>query len=165
MKRIRLLIPVVALVFALLPSSAFASTTYQESVLGVETGPPQTTAACGTSGSVSSFAGIARGTLNGVFQISVCHTPLNPGATILGGTFMLTNRTTAVTGFFANGGAVTFVSMSVIDSLCIQRYAVSGDLLPFPGQFAGKLVHYGHWTGTSCSVFFATISGSALLTT
>lgn len=162
MKRFRLLIPVVALVFALLPSAAFASTTYHESVLGVETGPPQITAGC--SGSVSSFAGIARGTLNGVFQIAVCHKPLdpstNPSATILGGTFTLANRTTKVTGFLGSGGTVSLVSTSLINSLCIETYAVLGG----PENFAGKLVHYGHWTGTSCSVFFATISGSASLT-
>jgi hypothetical protein len=165
MKRMRLLIPVVALVFALLPSSAFASpATYQESVLGVETGPPQSTATCLTPDSVSSFAGIARGTLNGVFQIAVCHEPLNPipgtSAKILGGTFTLANRTTKVTGSLGSGGTVSFVSTSVINSLCIETYAVSGG----PEHFAGKLVHYGHLTGTSCNVFFATISGSALLT-
>jgi hypothetical protein len=164
MKRIRSLVPVVVLVFTLLPVSAFATTPtpYHEAVFGVETGPPQSTATCGAPSSVSSFAGIARGTLNGVFLIAVCHTPLSPSATILGGTFVLRNRTTTVTGAFADG-AVSFVSMSVIDSLCIQKFTVSGDLLP-SGQFAGTLLHYGHLTGSSCNVLFATISGSALLT-
>jgi hypothetical protein len=147
------------------PSSAFASTTYQESVLGVETGPPQITTACGTLNSVSSFAGIARGMLNGVFQISVCHTPLDPSAkpsaTILGGSFTLANRTTKVTGLLGSGGTVSLVGPPVIiNSLCIETYAVIGG----PEDFAGKLVHYGYWTGTSCNVFFATVSGSASLT-
>jgi hypothetical protein len=166
MKRIRLLVPVLALLLALLPSSAIASTptTYQESVLGIETGPPQSTATCPTPNSVSSFAGIARGTLSGVFGIAVCHTPLDHSATILGGAFTVSNGTTSVTGSFARGGTVSYVSMIVIDSLCIQKYAVSGGLLPSPGHFTGKLVHYGFWTGRSCSVFFATISGSAELT-
>ena len=164
MKRIRLLIPVVALVFALLPSSAFASATYTESVFGVETGLPQSTATCLTPDSVSSFAGIARGTLNGVFQIAVCHTPLNPSAgtsaAILGGSFTLSNRTTTVHGTFGPGGTVSWVRTSVIGSLCIQKYDVSGG----PELFAGTLLHYGHGTASSCNVFFATISGSALLT-
>jgi hypothetical protein len=173
MKRFRLLVPVLGLVLALLPSSAIASTptTYQESVLGVETGQPT---ACPdpapASSSLSSFAGIARGTLNGVFQIAVCHTALAPSATILGGTFTLRNNRTTVTGYFAPGGTVTAESPYVIGSLCIQKYTVSGGLFSktwtkIPGIFAGKLVHYGLLTGTSCDpVFFATISGTATLT-
>ncbi len=93
MKSIRLVVPVIALVLALLPSTALASTTYTESVLGVETGPPQSTLSCQYPNSVSSFAGIARGNLNGGFQIAVCHTPLAPSAEILGGTFILSNGT------------------------------------------------------------------------
>jgi hypothetical protein len=163
MKRIRLLVPVVALVLALLPTSASASTTYGESVLGFETGVPQSTAECPAPNSVSPFAGIAQGTLNGIAVIGVCHTPLNPGATILFGIFALTNGKTSVTGIFAPNGMVSFVSTSVIDSFCIQKYAVSGGLLP-SGNFAGTLLHYGSWTGTTCNVFFATISGNAVLT-
>ena len=164
MKRIRLLIPVVALVFALLPSSAFASepTLYTESVFGVETSLPQPCGASGGTSVSSSFAGIARGTLNGVFQIAVCHTPLNPSAEIRGGSFTLSNRTTTVHGTFGPGGTVTVNGgTSVIGSLCIQKYDVIGG----PETFAGTLLHYGHWTGHSCNVFFATISGSATLLT
>ena len=161
MKSIRLVVPVIALVLALLPSTVLASTTYTESVLGVETGPPQPS--CQGSNSVSSFAGIARGTLNGGFQIAVCHTPLAPSAEILGGTFILSNGTTTVAGRFALGGTVTYVTTFVTGSFCIQKFAVSGDLLP-SGHFAGKLLHYGSGTASSCNVFFATISGSAELT-
>ena len=113
--------------------------------------------------SVSSFAGIARGTLNGGFQIAVCHTPLEPSAEILGGTFILSNGTTTVAGGFASGGTVTYVTTFVTGSFCIQKFAVSGDLLP-SGHFAGKLLHYGSGTASSCNVFFATISGGAELT-
>lgn len=163
MKSIRLVVPVIALVLALLPSTALASTTYTESVLGVETGPPQSTPSCLDPNSVSSFAGIARGTLNGGFQIAVCHTPLAPSAEILGGTFILSNGTTTVAGGFASGGTVNYVTTFVTGSFCIQKFAVSGDLLP-SGHFAGKLLHYGSGTASSCNVFFATISGSAELT-
>ena len=163
MKRIRLLVSVLAFAFALalVPASAIASepTTYVEFVVGIETGVPQSTPTCP---SVSSFAGIARGTLNGVFQIAVCHTPLDTSASILGGVFTISNGTTTVTGGFSNG-TVVLVSTFVSGSLCIQRFAVNGGLLP-AGQFGGRLVHYGVWTGSSCNVFFATISGSAQLT-
>src|SRR5205085_9166250 len=119
MKRyIRLLVPVLGLVLALLPSSALASTTYMESVLGVETGIPQSTPQCPYPDSVSSFAGIASGTLNGGFQIAVCHTQLGTSATIEGGTFAISNGASTITGSFAPGGTVTLVSNSVIGSLC-----------------------------------------------
>jgi hypothetical protein len=160
MKRTFLLVPVFAVLLALLPSTAIASTLYQETVFGIETGTPT---ACGAN-SLSSFAGIARGTLNGGFAIAVCHTPLAPSATIVGGTFVLSNSATTVTGTFAFGGTVSYVSTVVIGSLCIQKFTVSGDLLPPPGHFAGKLLHYGAWSGTSCNVLFATISGGAQIT-
>lgn len=169
MKRIRLLVPVLGLVLALLPSSAIAitQTTYHESVLGIETGQPTACPAPATPGtSLSSFAGFARGTLNGVFQIAVCHTALALDATIVGGTFTFHNSRTTVTGSFADG-TVAAESPQVIDGLCIQKYTVSGHLFTkawakIPGTFAGKLVHYGLLTGGSCNpVFFATISGVA----
>jgi hypothetical protein len=112
---------------------------------------------------VSPFTGTAHGTLNGIFTIAVCHTPLSPSATILGGIFTVSNGTKTISGQFAPGGMVQFVSTDVEGSLCIQTYVVSGALLP-AGNFAGTLIHYGYWTGASCSVFFATISGRALLT-
>jgi len=162
MKRIYLLVPVVAVLLSFLPSTAVATTTYQEAVFGVETGTPTS---CGEANSLSSFAGIAHGTINGGFAIAVCHTPLTlSGATIVGGSFTLSNGTTPVTGAFAPGGTVTYASTLLIGSLCLQKFNVSGDLLPSPGHFAGKLVHYGFWTGSSCNVVFATISGGALIT-
>jgi hypothetical protein len=165
MKRIRLVIPVLALVLALIPASAMATATktYVESVLGVETGPPQITVACPAPNSVSSFAGIARGTLNGGFQIAVCHTPLSPSATISEGTFRLSDGRTVITGSFASG-TVSYVTTFIVGSLCIQKFAVSGELSSSSGTFAGTLLHYGHGTVSSCNVFFATISGKATIT-
>ena len=83
MKCIRLLVPTVALILALLPVTALASTNYHEAVSGVETGFPYSTEACPAPDSVSPFAGLANGTLDGTFMIAVCHTQLNPSAEIL----------------------------------------------------------------------------------
>jgi len=162
MKRISFLVPAVAFVLALLPVTALASTNYNESISGIETGFPYSTSSCPAPDSVSPFAGVASGTLDGTFQIAVCHTPLAPDATILGGSFVLTSTSTTVTGAFASGGTVSLVGESVSDGLCTQTYAVSGGLLP-AGKFSGTLTHYGYWTGSSCSIFFATISGRAQL--
>jgi hypothetical protein len=164
MKRIRLLVSIIALGLALAPLSAIASTrSYIESVHGVEIGLPQSTQSCPSTWSLSPFAGVAAGTLNGSFLISVCHTPIGlSGATIEGGVFTISNGATTVTGAFAPRGTVTPLSSHVTGSLCTQRYFVSGRLLP-SGHFGGTLVHYGFWTGISCNVFFATISGNATL--
>jgi len=164
MKRIRLLVSIIALCLALVPLSAIASTTtYTESVHGVETGLPQSTQSCPNPWSVSPFAGVAAGTLNGGFLIAVCHTPIGPGgATIEGGAFTISNGATTVTGAFAPRGTVVPLSSQVTGSLCTQKYFVSGGLLP-SGHFGGTLAHYGFWTGSSCNVFFATISAKATL--
>jgi hypothetical protein len=162
MKWIRLLVSSVTFVLALLPAAALASTNYNEAVLGIETGFPYSTESCPSPNTVSPFAGVADGTLDGTFQIAVCHTPLNPNAKILGGSFVLISSTTTVSGQFAPGGTISLLRESVSDGICTQTYAVSGGLLP-AGKFSGTLVHYGFWTGSSCSIFFATISGRALL--
>jgi hypothetical protein len=161
MKRIRLLVPVLGLVLALLPSSVSAMT-YHESVLGVETGPPQPTDLCKSPNSVSSFAGIASGRLDGVFQIAVCHAPLTTSAEIKGGTFVISNGVRTITGMFTSG-LVSYVNTAFLGSLCIQTYSVTGTLSS--GAFAGTLVHYGSVVGGSCNIFFATISGRATLST
>ena len=77
-------------------------------------------------------------------------------------TFAVTDGTTTVTGQFASGGTVTLIDQSVIGTACTQTYAVQGGLLP-SGRFSGTLVHYGYWTGTSCNVFFAMVTGTAHL--
>ncbi len=139
MKRIRLLVSIIALCLALVPLSAIASTTtYTESVHGVETGLPQSTQACPSPWSVSPFAGIAAGTLNGGFLIAVCHTPIGPGgATIEGGAFTISDGATTVTGAFAPRGTVVPLSSQVTGSLCTQKYFVSGGLLP-SGHFGAR---------------------------
>jgi hypothetical protein len=162
--KIRLLVLLLGLGLALIPSSALAATTYTESVNGIETGLPQSTRACPATSSVSPFAGIATGTIIGTFQIAVCHTQLTTkGATIKSGAFTISNGTTTVNGAFKYGGKIFPPSLSLSGAFCIQKYKVTGGLWP-AGNFAGKLTHYGIWTGSACNVFFATISGSATLT-
>jgi len=79
-----------ACVIALAPLARAAETptTYQERVVGVETGVP-TTCSNG-SGQASSFAGGALGTLNGTFSATICHSTLgSTGGTInQGGSFV-----------------------------------------------------------------------------
>src|SRR6266550_827128 len=162
MRWIRLVVSSIALVLALAPTAVLAGTNYREAVSGIETGYPTSTDSCPAPNSVSPFSGVAQGTLDGTFEIAVCHTPLNPNADILGGSFVIKSGTTSVAGQFAPGGTVTLVSESVLAGSCTQTYAASGRLLP-AGKFSGTLVHYGSWTGSSCSIFFATISGRALL--
>ena len=162
MRWIRSVVSSVAVVLALAPTTAFASTNYHEAVSGIETGYPYSNDSCPAPKSISPFAGAAQGRIDGTFQIAVCHTQLDPNAEIVGGSFVITGGTTTVSGQFATGGTVTLVGQTVLDGTCTQTYAVSGGLLP-AGKFAGTLVHYGSWTGSSCSVFFATISGRALL--
>ena len=162
MRRVRLMIAGFAGALALIPATALAATNYHEAISGIETGYPYSTDTCPAPDSVSPFAGTAQGTLTGTFQIAVCHTPLNPNAEILGGTFAVSDGTTTVTGQFASGGTVTLIDQSVIGTACTQTYAVRGDLLP-AGSFTGTLVHYGIWNGSSCNVFFATVTGTAHL--
>lgn len=165
MKRLRLAVPVLGLVLALLPAGALAATHYTEHVDGVETGVPQATTSCPAPWSVSPFAGAATGTIDGVAQIAVCHTPLSPNATIEGGTFSISGSSGTVSGLFAAGGTVTFLgTLSTGGGFCLQQYAVSGGLLP-KGSFNGSLTHYGFETAGGCSIFFATITGTAEFTT
>jgi hypothetical protein len=165
--RHRLLFGTLAAVFvALLPTTVSATTTYKESVAGIETGVPIPNCDPNVSGSsLSSFAGVAFGSLNGTFTASVCHTALSntDGATILAdhnGVFTLTNGLTTVGGGFT-GGSITPRPPSMYGRLCIQRFSVSGFLND--GSFAATLTHYAYPGCTN--VFFATVAGSATVNT
>ena len=163
MKRVFLFGLAAATVFALLPSAAAASTTYTESISGIETAVPIACGPANSGDSSSPFAGVAVGTINGVFSAAICHTPL-PNAKILsGGVFKLASISTTVTGGFA-GGTVTQVGPTQIIFLsCVQKYAVVGTLTP-AGTFSAQLTHYGPWDGKTCHVHFATVVGKAALT-
>jgi hypothetical protein len=161
MKRIRLLLAGLAVVLSLLPSTVLAAGPYTESVFGIQTGFSPSAAAC-QGAELSSFAGTAHGTLNGVFQIDVCHTQLDTTARITGGTYTLTNQETTLTGSFVPGGSVLLLAQNNYGALCIQRYAVSGGLTP-GGGFSGILTHVGFVANGSCNVFFAFITGTTLI--
>lgn len=158
---IRPLLIATSVVLALLPTAAIASTTYYEKVAGIETGVPVSCAVNGDS--LSSFAGVAFGTLNGTFAAAICHTPLGTSATILSGSFALSNQSTTVIGAFT-GGTVTMSGPTLVfGSICVQNYTVAGTLSN--GTFGGKLTHYGFEVGSTCNVVFATVAGRATLTT
>jgi hypothetical protein len=141
-------------------------TNHYDTVVGIETGAP-------TIGG-SPFAGYAFGQLPGQWAALVAHgalpTDQNGFGAILGGTFTLRSQPT-VTGIFnANlQGIQMLASSSDEDSgFCTQTYLISdGLLLTTPagtGSFNATLVHYGFLVAGKCQVFFATVSGTVVLT-
>ena len=159
-----------ACVIALAPLARAAETptTYQERVVGVETGVP-TTCSNG-SGQASSFAGGALGTLNGTFSATICHSDLgSTGGTINpGGSFVLSGQGTIVGGVFTGGSIVPVPGATGhFGTFCFENFWVMGGLVStsgYPGSFAAVLTHYGTWTGISCNVTFATVAGRATIT-
>ena len=163
MKRVYFVGLASAVLLALLPTAAAASTTYKESISGIETGVPTACGPVNSGDSLSPFAGIALGTLNGAFAAAICHTAL-PNATILaGGVFKLTNAIVTVSGGFAGGTVTQIGPTQVFLFTCVQKYAVVGALTP-AGSFVVQLKHYGFWDGKTCHVHFATVVGTAILT-
>jgi hypothetical protein len=153
----------VGLLFALLPSTALAATYTESTVAGVETGVPTACSPPVSGDSLSSFAGVAFGSVNGTFNASVCHTSLSATtpAKIVGGVFTLTNGSTTASGGFT-GGSVTFEGAHFLGGLCVQKFGVAGTLTR-GGNFTATLTHYGF--GGACTVFFATVAGSATVIT
>jgi hypothetical protein len=139
-------------------ATALASTTYKDTVVGVETAVP--------TGSTSTFAGYASGQLPGLWTASVVHGSLptsqsGPGA-ITSGTFALFSST-VVSGIFDNSQtAITLTS-----GTCTQTFHVVDNLrLLSPtgtGHFDAYLTHYGYMFNGNCTIFFATIHGSVRL--
>jgi hypothetical protein len=163
MKRVYLFGLATAVLLALLPTAARASTTYTESIAGIETAIPTACGVANSGDSLSPFAGVALGTLNGAFAAAICHTPL-PNATIVpGGVFKLTNTFVTVSGGFAGGTVRQIGPTQVFLFTCVQKYAVVGALTP-AGSFMVQLKHYGTWDGRTCHVHFATVTGTATLT-
>jgi hypothetical protein len=164
MNRRYLLVPLVAVCLALLPTTASATTTYTEPVVvGAETGQP-TPCVSGNGNSLSSFAGLAFGTINGTFTASVCHTALSSGGSAgivadPAGVFTLTNGSTTVSGAFTTGG-ITHKSFAYFSRLCVEKFAVIGSLSN-GGSFDATLTHYAY--GSCSNVFFATVVGSAVV--
>ena len=158
---------------ALLPTTAFAASTANERISGVETGIPS---ACGPSGSldsISSFAGTASGTINGVWSASVCHTELSIGgaaATISGGAYQVSGfsgwRFVRVSGTFVSGsvgpGTESDHTIKGVGT-CTQVFGVNIKGTG-PAVFAATLVHYGAFFTGSCHVFSATLNGTGQIT-
>lgn len=168
----RLAIAVGVALMALTPITAFAATA-DESISGVETGIPT---ACGASGySMSSFAGTARGTINGVWSTSVCHAELSTahGATaaISGGTFHVSGFRgwsyvrlygNFISGSVGNGSETHHIVAGV--GTCTQVFIVNLNGTGPSSTFTATLVHYGAFFSGACHVFSATLNGNGHIT-
>jgi hypothetical protein len=139
------------------PGLSHATTTYTDSVSGVEV------AATSTKGT---FVGRATGDLPGYWKAIVYHTPLSPSATVTGGSFYLASY------FYVrgnvSGGSVTFLGSSDCSN---EYYGVHLDLSNVygggstggTGTFDGTLVHkrtllFGH-----CVTYGASVSGTLVI--
>jgi hypothetical protein len=104
------------------------------------------------------FAGYATGTLPGVWNVDVFHTPLSgSGATITGGTFTIVGGQ-FVSGRFDNGGAIT--QTSGFSGCTNQTYNVRDTLNNGKGSFNATLTHYRFASGSSCITYGASVSGT-----
>src|SRR2546421_8377903 len=136
-----------ACVIALAPMARAAETptTYQERVVGVETGLP--TGCNNGGGQASSFAGGALGTLNGTFSATICHSTLgSTGGTINpGGSFGLSGQGTIVGGVFTGGSIVPLPrATGHLGTLCFGKLSGRGGLgsaSGVPGRFASGRTH------------------------
>ena len=136
--KLRLIQPFVLAGIALvaLATPVAASQSYDERVAGFETGP--VTQCINGSGDASSFAGSARGTLNGTFAATICHTPLvgahatiNPGGSFTVSGTSTTGQPGFVTGQFTDG-SVDLLREGHFGSFCYQIFSVSGHLSHAP---------------------------------
>ena len=167
----RLPIAVGLALMALLPTTALAASTATESISGAEIGIPIACGPIGSGNSLSSFAGAASGTINGVWAASVCHTGLSThgvAATISGGSFRVSGvvgwRYVTASGSFVGGsispGVETDYAVNGVGT-CTQ---VFGLRLTGAGTFTATLVHYGTFFSGSCHVFSATLRGTGQIT-
>jgi hypothetical protein len=136
--------------------SVFAAPSYKDTVVGVEI------AATATQGT---FVGSAGGGLPGSWEAVVDHTPLNPSATITGGSFVLQTRNGGrIDGAFAPGGAVSLLSGGT--GCSNQTYAVRDELTITTGgtgTFAVLLTHYRTTLFGACVTYGASVEGSLTL--
>jgi hypothetical protein len=141
---------------------------YYDTVVGVETGQP--------TANTSPFAGYAFGQLPGPWTASVAHgnlptTPGQTGAILTGGFALTTSSQGVVAGTFDyNPTGITMLgSSSDEDSgFCTQTYRIADTLTLVTkqgsGYFSATLTHYGFLVAGQCNVFFATVSGTIVLT-
>jgi hypothetical protein len=114
------------------------------------------------------FSGYATGHLSGGWVAVVNHTPLQPNATITGGT--LTFVTThagikrPITGRFTSG---TITNTNPGANCANQTFAVIGNLTHFNGNHTARLAvtltHYRHTILGACTAYFATTTGTLTL--
>lgn len=163
--RFALVAALAAVALALLPGTAAAQTTYSDSIVGAEI------AATSTQGT---FVGTATGDLPGPWKAVINHTPLNPNATITGGSFSLWTLfggiPTKVRGDVA-GGTVTQTNAGA--GCTNQTYNVAGTLANVSagtitggtGSFAVVLTHYRAFVPFfGCATFSASVAGTLSLT-
>ncbi|HEX9268404.1 MAG TPA: hypothetical protein VF998_01050 [Candidatus Limnocylindria bacterium] len=157
-----------------LSNVALATTTYNDAVFGYEIYATSTTGV---------FTGKAGGDLPGNWFAVVNHTtplpaiPSDPPATITAGSYFILwtsigGEATNVTGTFAPGGTVAFVSQA--PGCGSQTYSVVGsfsgllvDGVPAPGSggtFAATLTHYRAYLFGRCRTLAATVVGAVSLT-
>ena len=115
------------------------------------------------------FAGSASGSLPGLWETDVRHTPLclscTPTATITGGSFSLATRSGVVSGSFT-GGTVQVVKPG--SNCSNQTFAVRGVLGAVGGSGTGlcaaTLTHYRHRILGRCVSYAASVKGTLSLT-
>jgi hypothetical protein len=110
------------------------------------------------------FSGYTTGYLTGGWLATVDHTPLQPNATITGGSFTLITRQGGfdhpLTARFTTG---TITNTNSGSNCTNQTFRVSGTLAHLDryrsGRFSVTLTHYRHSILGSCIDYFATVKG------
>jgi hypothetical protein len=155
--------------FAALVPSAVLAAGLTEYVAGSE----YAVGTCPNGNPSGSFAGAAlaspTGPVNGYFNTTICHTPLDDTptatATITGGTFVLHLQTGTVTGTYTGGTVGPGVISPLFPGstyLCKEVFPVSATLSApgTSGTATGQLTHIGVFeTNGSCRPFAAKIAG------
>jgi hypothetical protein len=145
-------------------SVARANATYSDSIAGTEV------AFTSTQGR---FVGTASGDLPGAWQAVVDHTPLDPNATITGGTFtlatVLNGSGVTVLGTFAQGGTITRIKAGT--GCRDQVYTVADTLTDVgvgggtgTGAVTATLTHHRTRILGHCITYAATVVGTVNLT-
>ncbi len=114
------------------------------------------------------FSGYTTGDLSGGWIAVVNHTPLQPDATITGGTLTIVTTHAGfkrpLTGRFTSG---TITNTNLGTNCTNQTFAVIGNLTHFNGNHTARLAvtltHYRHTILGACTAYFATTTGTLTL--
>lgn len=158
-----------AVAFALAVSASGAAAasgvSARYAVAGIETSIPTNNTSTFKGGAIGSGGDVAIWNAGVVHQaLSNCPFGSNTSCAITGGVFSLTSSSGArLTGSFT-GGLVTPVSQQTPCGK--QVFGVTGALATTsgPGSFTATLTHYRTLLFGTCITYFATITGSVLLT-